>query len=71
MLGHRPRHVERPQGCVGEFRLMHEDVDALWQSMSQKQPKVIKELFDAPYGLREFVIASPFGISLRYATMQV
>lgn len=67
LLGRRPR--SRPAsttGTIGELRVLVDDVDA-WRAVAEND-EIVVELHDAGYGLREFVVESPFGLDLRMAT---
>ncbi len=67
LLGRRPR--SRPAttgGTIGELRVLVDDVDTWWAVAEDDE--IVVELHDARYGLREFVVESPFGLDLRVAT---
>jgi len=44
------------------------DVDACWKKVLDLGAHVIKEIGDRDYGLRDFTIAGPDGIGLRFGT---
>ncbi len=44
------------------------DLDARWALARDLGAKVIKPVGDRTYGLRDFTIAEPDGIGLRFAT---
>jgi catechol 2,3-dioxygenase-like lactoylglutathione lyase family enzyme len=58
-----------PNGpIVGNVRVMVPDVDRYWQLAQEIGCPVIRPLEDRYYGLRDFTIAGPDGIGLRFAT---
>jgi len=56
---------ERP---VGNIRIMVANVDHYWHMAQAKGAPIIKAIDNRPYGLRDFTIAGPDGIGLRFAT---
>ena len=61
-----------PNGpIVGNVRVMAPDVDRYWQLAQEIGCPVIRPLGDRYYGLRDFTIAGPDGIGLRFATRLV
>ena len=53
---------------VGNVRVLVPDVDRYWQLAQEIGCPVIRPLEDRYYGLRDFTIAGPDGIGLRFAT---
>lgn len=54
---------------VGNIRVMVEDVDRYWQMALGFGAGVIRPIDDRYYGLRDFTIAGPDGVGLRFATL--
>jgi catechol 2,3-dioxygenase-like lactoylglutathione lyase family enzyme len=58
-----------PNGpIVGNVRVLVPDVDRYWQLAQTMGCPVIRPIEDRYYGLRDFTIAGPDGIGLRFAT---
>ena len=57
-----------PAHPVGNIRIMVEDVDRYWQLSIKLGARVIRPIEDRYYGLRDFTIAGPDGLGLRFAT---
>lgn len=57
-----------PPNPVGNLRIMVPDVDAHWDMAREKGAAVIKPIGDREYGLRDFTIAGPDGVALRFGT---
>jgi catechol 2,3-dioxygenase-like lactoylglutathione lyase family enzyme len=58
-----------PNGpSVGNVRVLVPDVDRYWQLAQDLGCPVIRPLEDRYYGLRDFTIAGPDGVGLRFAT---
>ena len=58
-----------PNGpIIGNVRVLVPDVDRYWQLAQEFGCPVIRPLEDRYYGLRDFTIAGPDGIGLRFAT---
>ena len=53
---------------IGNLRVMVADVDAYWQLAQQQNAEIIHPIADRDYGLRDFTIAGPDGLGLRFAT---
>ncbi|HXG92362.1 MAG TPA: VOC family protein [Blastocatellia bacterium] len=53
---------------VGNIRVMVADVDRYWELARQLGARVIRPIEDRYYGLRDFTIAGPDGLGLRFAT---
>lgn len=57
-----------PPFNVGNIRVMVSDVDRYWQMALELGSEVIKPIGDRYYGLRDFTIAGPDGLGLRFAS---
>ncbi len=57
-----------PPHPVGNVRIMVPDVDEYWRLAQKKGATVIKPIGDRHYGLRDFTIAGPDGVGLRFGT---
>ena len=57
-----------PPHPVGNMRIMVPDVDEYWLLAQKKRAAVIEPIGDRYYGLRDFTIAGPDGIGLRFST---
>jgi catechol 2,3-dioxygenase-like lactoylglutathione lyase family enzyme len=53
---------------VGNIRVLVPDVDRYWALAQQFDCTVVKPIEDRYYGLRDFTIAGPDGVGLRFAT---
>lgn len=53
---------------VGNIRVMVANVDRYWELATKFGARVIRPIEDRYYGLRDFTIAGPDGIGLRFAT---
>jgi catechol 2,3-dioxygenase-like lactoylglutathione lyase family enzyme len=53
---------------VGNIRILVPNVDDYWTLSQQMGAQVIRLLEDRSYGLRDFTIAEPDGLALRFAT---
>jgi|SRR5579872_1212847 len=53
---------------AGNIRVMVHDVDEYWAKAQRTGAVVIKAIADRYYGLRDFTIAGPDGVGLRFAT---
>ena len=60
-----PTSADFPQANV---RIMVADVDACWRRVQEMKARVIKEIADREYGLRDFTIADPDGFGLRFGS---
>lgn len=56
-----------PPMVVGNLRIMVADLDAHWRRVQQLGLEVIQPIASRPYGLREFTVAGPDGLNLRFA----
>jgi len=57
-----------PPYRFGDLRILVPDVDRHWELARQKGLKVISPLADRSYGLRDFLLAGPGGLAIRFAT---
>jgi catechol 2,3-dioxygenase-like lactoylglutathione lyase family enzyme len=57
-----------PDGQVGNIRIMVSDVDHYWELCLKLKAHVLRPIENRYYGLRDFSIAGPDGIGLRFAT---
>jgi catechol 2,3-dioxygenase-like lactoylglutathione lyase family enzyme len=57
-----------PANPIGNLRVMVPDVDEYWNLAIEKEAKILSPIEDRYYGLRDFIIAGPDGIALRFAT---
>lgn len=57
-----------PQRPVGNIRIMVADVDHYWELSMKLGARVTHPIKDRYYGLRDFTIAGPDGLGLRFAT---
>jgi catechol 2,3-dioxygenase-like lactoylglutathione lyase family enzyme len=53
---------------VGNIRILVQNVDDYWTISQQMGVQVIRPLENRSYGLRDFTIAGPDGLGLRFAT---
>ena len=53
---------------AGNIRVMVPDVDEYWSLAKNSDVKIIKPIGNRDYGLRDFTIAGPDGLGLRFAT---
>ncbi len=57
-----------PENPIGNLRVMVPDVDEYWNLAIEKEAKILSPIEDRYYGLRDFIIAGPDGLALRFAT---
>jgi catechol 2,3-dioxygenase-like lactoylglutathione lyase family enzyme len=57
-----------PEHEVGNIRIMVANVDYYWDLAIKLGARVIRPIEDRYYGLRDFTIAGPDGIGLRFGT---
>jgi catechol 2,3-dioxygenase-like lactoylglutathione lyase family enzyme len=57
-----------PPYPIGNMRLMVPNVDDFWELSQRLGAQVVRPIDDRPYGLRDFTIAGPDGLGLRFAT---
>jgi catechol 2,3-dioxygenase-like lactoylglutathione lyase family enzyme len=60
--------LEPPAPMVGNVRMLVPDVDRYWALAQQLGARVIRPIADRDYGLRDFTIAGPDGVGLRFAS---
>lgn len=53
---------------VGNVRILVPNVDEYWALAQELQVPVVRPIEDRYYGLRDFTIAGPDGLGLRFAT---
>jgi len=53
---------------AGNIRIMVPDVDEYWIMAKKTGARIVKDIGDRDYGLRDFTIAGPDGLGLRFAT---
>jgi catechol 2,3-dioxygenase-like lactoylglutathione lyase family enzyme len=53
---------------AGNIRVMVPDVDRYWNTVKSLGTRIVKEIEDREYGLRDFTIAGPDGVGLRFGT---
>lgn len=58
-----------PPFNVGNIRVMVADVDRYWEMALRFGSEVIRPIGDRYYGLRDFTIAGPDGLGLRFASL--
>ena len=57
-----------PRGLALDIRLMVEDVDAVYGRVREARLKIVREIGDRDYGLRDFIVADLNGFRLRFAS---
>jgi catechol 2,3-dioxygenase-like lactoylglutathione lyase family enzyme len=57
-----------PAKPIGNMRVMVPDVDAYWTLANKMGAKILSPIKAQYYGLRDFIIAGPDGLALRFAT---
>jgi catechol 2,3-dioxygenase-like lactoylglutathione lyase family enzyme len=57
-----------PVNPIGNIRVMVSNVDEYWRLANKKGAKILSPIEDRYYGLRDFIIAGPDGLALRFAT---
>jgi catechol 2,3-dioxygenase-like lactoylglutathione lyase family enzyme len=63
-----PDALPPPPFPVGNIRILVPNVDDYWALSQQRGVQVIRPLENRSYGLRDFTIAGPDGLGLRFAT---
>lgn len=63
---HAPRPP--PGTFAGNIRIMVDDVDAAWERVQQKNVVTLISIADRDYGLRDFTVAGPEGIAIRFGS---
>ena len=64
MLGTAPVPPRR----FGDLRIMVPDVDYYWELARRNRLKIVRPVENRNYGLRDFIIAGPGGLAIRFAT---
>jgi predicted lactoylglutathione lyase len=54
--------------AIGNIRIMVAEVDQYWALAVELGAEIIRPIKDRYYGLRDFTIAGPDGLGLRFAT---
>ncbi|MCG6982825.1 MAG: VOC family protein [Deltaproteobacteria bacterium] len=67
-LSQVPGTAPPPANPIGNIRVMVPDVDAYWHRAIQHGATILSPIEDRYYGIRDFVIAGPDGLALRFAT---
>lgn len=63
-----PGQPAPPKTLVANIRIMVPDVDRCWTQCGELKLPVVKPIADRDYGLRDFTVASPDGVGLRFAS---
>lgn len=67
LLSHVAGRETGPDNRI-ELRFMVDDVDAIYARAKANGATLVRDIRDADYGLREFVVRDPYGFRLRFAT---
>ncbi len=67
-LSEVPGTPSPPAHPLGNVRIMVPNVDDYWNMAQQMGAKILSPIEDRHYGLRDFIIAGPDGLALRFAT---
>jgi catechol 2,3-dioxygenase-like lactoylglutathione lyase family enzyme len=68
LLGSENRAALRyPRASGVDIRLMVDDVDSVYASVSAAGGRIVLPVKDQPYGLRDFIVADPDGFRIRFA----
>ena len=67
-LSEVPDTPSPPASPMGNLRVMVPDVDKYWHLANEKGATILSPIEDRYYGLRDFIIAGPDGLALRFAT---
>lgn len=57
-----------PPMVVGNLRILVADLEAHWRRVEELGLEVVQPIASHPYGLREFTVAGPDGLNLRFAS---
>ena len=49
------------------IRVIVPNVDTMWEKVAQIGGRILTTVADRPYGLRDFVVAGPGGVEIRFA----
>jgi catechol 2,3-dioxygenase-like lactoylglutathione lyase family enzyme len=58
---------DAPRGGALNVRIMVDDVDGMYQRAKAAGARIVHEIGDRYYGLRDFILADPDGFMLRFA----
>ena len=53
---------------MGNIRIMVPNVDDYWALLEKSGARIIRPIDDQYYGLRDFILAGPDGLGIRFAT---
>jgi catechol 2,3-dioxygenase-like lactoylglutathione lyase family enzyme len=67
-LSEVPGTPPAPTNPIGNMRVMVPNVDKYWNLAKEKGAAILSNIEDRYYGLRDFTIAGPDGLALRFAT---
>lgn len=56
---------------VGNIRILVPDVDRYWSLVQELGLSIIRPIESRDYGLRDFIVAGPDGVAIRFATILV
>ncbi len=68
MLLEQPRLERTPDVPVGNIQVLVPKVDDYWELAQRPGATIVRPVGGRPYGLRDFTVASPDGLELRFAT---
>ena len=57
-----------PPRPFGDLRILVPDVDHFWDLARELRLKIVRPIENRNYGLRDFIIAGPGGLAVRFAT---
>jgi uncharacterized glyoxalase superfamily protein PhnB len=61
-------HMAGPRGVGLNVRIMVDDVDAVYRRAKDRGARIVHEIADRDYGLRDFIVADRDGFELRFAS---
>ena len=67
-LSQVPGTPPSPANPIGNLRVMVTNVDEYWSLANEQGAEILSPIEDRYYGLRDFIIAGPDGLALRFAT---
>jgi len=73
LLAHESIAVDRAElasttrGAGLNVRIMVDDVDEIYERAKASGVRIVHDIRDRPYGLRDFILADPDGFMLRFA----
>lgn len=56
-----------PRGRGIDTRIMVRDVDAVYERATRDGVRIVHDIGDRPYGLRDFIVQDPWGFRWRFA----